>query len=48
MFVDVFDKYDFDLKNVGGTRLVQTIDGVGADHFSPLQQGAVVEIYWED
>ena len=48
VFVDVFDKYDFDLKNVGGTRLVQTIDGVGADHFSPLQQGAVVEIYWED
>ncbi|MDD6072189.1 MAG: cell division FtsA domain-containing protein [Clostridiales bacterium] len=48
VFVDVFDKYDFDLKNIGGTRLVQTIDGVEADHFSPLHQGAVVEIYWTD
>ena len=47
VFVDVFEKYDFDLKNVGGTRLVRTIDGVEAEHFSPLHQGAVVEIYWE-
>lgn len=48
VFVDVFDKYDFDLKHVGGTRLVQTIDGVESDHFSPLHQGAVVEIYWKE
>lgn len=47
VFVDIFDKYDFDLKNVGGTKLVQTIDGVDVDHFSPLHQGAVVEIYWK-
>lgn len=48
VFVDVFDKYDFDLKNVGGTKLVQKIDGVDVDHFSPLHQGAVVEIYWKE
>lgn len=48
VFVDVFDKYDFDLKNVGGTKLIQKIDGVDVDHFSPLHQGAVVEIYWKE
>ncbi|MDE6434509.1 MAG: rod shape-determining protein [Lachnospiraceae bacterium] len=48
VFVDVFDKYDFDLKNVGGTKLVQKIDGLDVDHFSPLHQGAVVEIYWKE
>ncbi|MCM1179587.1 MAG: cell division protein FtsA [Clostridium sp.] len=48
VFVDVFDKYDFDLKNVGGTKIVQKIDGVEVDHFSPLHQGAVVEIYWKE
>ena len=48
VFVDVFDKYEFDLKNVGGTRLVQTIDGIEVDHFSPLHQGAAVEIYWKE
>jgi hypothetical protein len=48
VFVDIFDKYDFDLKNVGGTKLVQRVDGVNADHFSPLHQGASVEIYWKE
>jgi hypothetical protein len=46
--VDIFDKYDFDLKNVGGTKLVQKIDGVDADHFAPLYQGASIEIYWKE
>jgi cell division protein FtsA len=48
VFVDIFDKYDFDLKNVGGTKLVQKIDGVDADHFAPLYQGASIEIYWKE
>lgn len=48
VFVDIFDKYEFDLKNVKGTKLVQTIDGSAAEHFSPLHNGAVVEIYWKE
>ncbi|MBQ9984480.1 MAG: rod shape-determining protein [Lachnospiraceae bacterium] len=48
VFVDVFDKYEFDLKNVRGSKLVQTIDGAEAQHFSPLHNGAVVEIYWKE
>lgn len=47
VFVDIFDKYEFDLQHVGGTRLVQRIDGEDVDHFSPLHPGAVVEIRWE-
>ncbi len=48
VFVDIFDKYDFDLKSVKGTKLVQSIDGNAAQHFSPLYNGAVVEIYWKE
>ena len=48
VFVDIFDKYEFDLKNVGGTKLIQKIDGKEAEHFSPLHQGAIVEIYWKE
>lgn len=48
VFVDVFDKYDFDLKTVGGMDLVQKVDGMDVQHFSPLHEGAVVEIYWKD
>lgn len=48
VFVDIFDKYDFDLKNVKGTKIVQNIDGIAAEHFSPLHEGAVVEVYWKE
>ncbi len=48
VFVDIFDKYEFDLKNVRGSKLVQMIDGVEAQHFSPLHNGAVVELYWKE
>ena len=48
VFVDIFDKFEFDLKNVRGSRLVQTIDGAEAQHFSPLHNGAVVELYWKE
>ena len=46
VFVDIFDKYEFDLKHVGGKELVQKIDGMKAEHFSPLHEGAVIELYW--
>ena len=47
VFIDIFDKYDFDLKNVGGTRLVQTLDGQNTSYFSSIYEGSVIEIYWE-
>lgn len=48
VFVDIFERYDFDLKTVKGTSLVQTIDGSPAEHFSPLHDGAVIELYWKE
>ena len=47
VFVDIFDKIDFDLKTVGGTRLVQNINGTKANYFGPITDGAVIDLYWE-
>ena len=47
VFIDIFDKYEFDLKNVGGTKLVQRVDGVHTNYFDPITEGSVIDIYWE-
>lgn len=47
VFVDIFDFYPFDTNTIGGSRLVMTLNGEPAQHFSPLFQGAVIELYWE-
>lgn len=46
-FVDVFDFYEFDLSTVRGTRLVTNVNGSHAEYVQPLQDGAVIDIYWE-
>lgn len=48
VFVDVFNFYSFDLTTVKGSEIVMTIDGEKADHFSPIHQGAVIELYWKE
>lgn len=48
VFVDLFDKYPFDLQTVRGSTLVQKINGEDVEHFSPLSDGAVVELYWKE
>lgn len=48
VFVDIFDKYEFDLHTVKGSMLVQKIDGEEAQHFSPLHDGAIIELYWKE
>lgn len=48
VFVDIFDKYPFDLKSINGTTLIQRIDGENAEHFSALHNGAIIELYWKD
>ncbi len=48
VFVDIFDVYPFDLKNVKGTNLVMTINGQAAGHFSPIDDGDALEIYWQE
>ena len=46
-FVDIFDFYPFDLKNVGGIELVTTINGNRADFTEELDNGSVIELYWK-
>lgn len=48
VFVDIFDKYEFDLHTVKGTTLIQKIDGVEAQHFSPIFDGSDIELYWKE
>lgn len=47
VFIDIFDKYDFDLKKVGGKKLIQRVNGQHANYFGPIFEGAVIDLYWE-
>lgn len=47
VFVDVFDAIAFDTKTVKGKKLVTKANGMDMAYMSPLFDGAVVEIYWE-
>ena len=46
-FVDILDFYPFDLTAMHGRRLVTNVDGVHAEFIQPIQDGAVIELYWE-
>ena len=46
-FVDIFDYFDFDLTTVRGSHLVTDIDGRHADYTEELNDGAVIDVYWE-
>lgn len=47
IFVDVFDVYPFDLTKAGGTRLITRINGEDKDFTEPMNEGDVVDLYWE-
>lgn len=47
VFVDVFDFYDFDLENVKGSKLNTKVNGHPADYMESINEGSVIEIYWE-
>ena len=47
VFVDVFDYVEFDL-SVSKGNLVLTINGKKATYYAPLNDGDVIEIYWEN
>lgn len=48
MFVDIFDFYEFDLSTAKGKNLVTNVDNHHAEYLEILNEGAVVEIYWEN
>lgn len=48
IFVDILDVYDFDLSKMGGNRLVQKVNDMPADFTTPLKDGDITGLYWED
>ena len=48
VFVDVFDRINFDLKNVQGTRVVTELNGRPAMYMEQLNSGDRLVIKWED
>ncbi|MCR5033672.1 MAG: rod shape-determining protein [Lachnospiraceae bacterium] len=47
VFVDVFDKIDFDLSKPQGLGIVTQLNGVDAQYMEPLKEGDVIRIYWK-
>lgn len=48
VYVDVFDRIDFDLSNPKGTAVVTRLNGRTAKYMEPIQDGDSLEIYWRD
>jgi hypothetical protein len=46
VFVEIFDKMNFDTKTMGGTELVMMLNGKKAEHFDELHNGDQIEIFW--
>jgi len=47
IFVDIFDFYDFDLSAMHGKSLVTNINGNHAEYVAPIQDGSIIDLYWE-
>lgn len=47
IFVDIFDKIDFDLKEAKGNEIVTTLNGEKVSFTKALHEGDVIEIYWK-
>ena len=48
IFVDVFDKIDFDLTRPKGKSIVTSLNGKPAQYMQTLQDGDVIDIYWSN
>mgnify|MGYP002855124942 CR=1 FL=1 len=48
VFVDVFDKLNFDLSKSNGRKIITLLNGKNAMYLEPLKGGDVIEIRWED
>ncbi len=48
IFVDVFEKIDFDLSRLRGKGIVTRLNGRPAQYMEPIHDGDVIEIYWQE
>lgn len=47
IFVDILDFYPFDTSVMGGRNLVMTVNDEQAEFSTPVNEGDIIEIYWE-
>lgn len=47
VLVDVFLFYEFDLKTPKGTAVVVKLNGEKVEYTTPIKEGDVIEVYWE-
>ena len=45
-FVNILDFYPFDTSSLKGTGIVQKVNGMNADFFTPVNDGDIVDLYW--
>ncbi len=48
VFVDIFDRLDFDLKASNGRKIITLLNGRAAQYLEPLKDGDVIEVRWEE
>lgn len=48
IFVDVFDYIDFDLSKPGGRNIVTLVNGQPAQYMEKINEGDIIDIYWEN
>lgn len=48
VYVDVFDKLNFDLKAGNGRKIITRLNGKNAQYLEPIKDGDVIEVRWEE
>ena len=48
VFVDIFDKLNFNLNDSKGRGIITLLNGKKAQYLEPLKDGDVIEVRWED
>ena len=48
VYVDVFDKLNFDLKAGNGRKIITKLNGKNAQYLEPIKDGDVIEVRWEE
>ena len=48
VFVDIFNFYDFDLKESRGRNIIINLNGQSAQYTAELQPGDEIELRWEE
>ena len=48
LFVEIFEKIDFDLTKPKGKGIVTKVNGNDAQYLEPIHNGDVIEVFWKE